>query len=121
MVQGMSAEEKVKPRVGNKENWYKGSVAYWDSQPVTIDGVLGGYGKIHEAESDTSRIMLEETKSIISGFNTALDCGAGIGSIAKTTLLPVFKECDILEPSPVQIEKAKENVPNARNFYCQGL
>ena len=58
---------------------------------------------------------------MISGFDTALDCGAGIGRIAKTTLLPVFKECDILEPSKVQIDKAKENVPNARNFYCTGL
>ena len=62
MVQEMSAEEKNKQRVGNKENWYQGSVEYWDKQPATNDGVLGGYGKIHEAESDTSKIMIEETK-----------------------------------------------------------
>ena len=66
MVQGMSAEEKDKPRVGNKENWYKGSVAYWDSQPVTIDGVLGGYGKIHEAESDTSRTATSTTVPLMT-------------------------------------------------------
>ena len=121
MVQGISAEEKEKPRVGSKDNWYKGSVAYWDNQPTTVDGVLGGYGKIHETESDTSRKMIEEARPIISGFDTALDCGAGIGRIAKTTLLPVFKECDILEPSKVQIDKARDNVPNARNFFCTGL
>ena len=119
MIKGMgSEEEKEKPRVGNKENWYAGSVEYWNNQPATVDSVLGGYGKIHETDSDTSRCMIEEARPYISGFDQALDCGAGIGRIAKTTLLPVFKAVDLLEPAPVQIEEAKKNVPNVRNFYC---
>ena len=101
MVKGMSEEEKEKPRVGNKENWYSGSVEYWNNQPATVDGVLGGYGKIHETDSDTSKIMIEEARPLLSGFDQALDCGAGIGRIAKTTLLPVFKEVDLLEPAPI--------------------
>ena len=121
MVKGMSEEEKEKPRVGNKENWYAGSVDYWNNQPTTIDGVLGGYGEIHETDSDTSRIMIEDARPIISGFDQALDCGAGIGRITKTTLLPVFNAVDLLEPAAAQLEEAKRFVPEARNFFCAGL
>ena len=106
-AQDIRSDEQSYLKIGSTENWYQGSLQYWDNQPTTIDGVLGGYGAVHEAESDTSRIMIEEARSIISGFDAALDCGAGIGRIAKTTLLPFFKECDIIEPSRVQIEKAK--------------
>ena len=122
MVKTISEEEKDKPRIGNKENWYAGSVEYWNSQPTTVDGVLGGYGAIHEAESDTSAIMIEETRPYISGFEQALDCGAGIGRITKTTLLPAgFKAVDLLEPAPALLDEAKRHVPEARNFYCAGL
>ena len=38
-------------KCGNTKNWYKRSVDYWDRQPATNEGVLGGYGSIHEAES----------------------------------------------------------------------
>ena len=122
MIKNVSEEEKEKPRIGNKENWYTGSKDYWNSQPTTVDGVLGGYGVIHETDSDTSAIMIEGTRSFISGFDQALDCGAGIGRITKTTLLPAgFKAVDLLEPAPLQLEQAKLHVPEARNFYCAGL
>lgn len=34
--------------VGTKDDWYKGSVKYWNEQPTTVDGVLGGYGIVHD-------------------------------------------------------------------------
>jgi len=61
--------------------------------------------------------MIDEMAGAISGFNTAIDLGAGIGRIAKATLCPRFKEVDLLEPTEVQIGRAKEYVPEVRKFY----
>lgn len=30
--------------IGTKQDWYEGSLNYWNQQPATVDGVLGGYG-----------------------------------------------------------------------------
>ena len=65
--------------------------------------------------------MIEKFKNEISGFDSAIDCGAGWGRITKETLLPKFKNVDLLEPAPSQIEKARTQVPEVRNFYMQGL
>ena len=93
-TQDAGQEEEKKndelPRAGNKQSWYKGSVDYWDSQPATIDGVLGGYEAIHEIESDTSRTMINLFKYMMPNMGLALDCGAGkkegIGRITKAML-----------------------------------
>ena len=118
-------EEELKgekaPRIGTKQDWYSGSVKYWNEQPATVDGVLGGYGIVHETDSDTSAKMITDFSDRISGFKTAVDMGAGIGRIAKTTLVPRFAEVDLVEPAEIQIDKAKVNVPQVRKFYCQGL
>merc|ERR1740139_1418247 len=94
---------------GDKTSWYKGSVDYWDAQPATIDGVLGGYEAIHEVESDTSSTMTETFKHLMPSLGSSLDCGAGIGRIAKTTLLPKFTTVDLLEP---MIETFKHLMPS---------
>ena len=107
--------------IGTKNDWYEGSVKYWNQQPATIDGVLGGYEIVHEQDSITSGQMIDDMAGAISGFNTAIDLGAGIGRIAKTTLCPRFKEVDLLEPTEVQIGRAKEYVPEVRKFYQQGI
>ena len=43
--------------------------------------------------------MIEDFKQIISGFNNAIDFGAGIGRVTKTTLIPKFAEVDLVEPA----------------------
>jgi len=93
--------QEFTPAIGTRLEWYNGSVNYWNQQPATVDGVLGGYGKVHETDSDTSRKMIEDFKDRISGFHTAVDMGAGIGRIAKVTLLPKFAEVDLVEPAEV--------------------
>lgn len=107
--------------VGTKEDWYNGSVKYWNEQPATVDGVLGGYEVVHQADSETSAVMIDEFADRISGFNTAVDMGAGIGRIAKTTLIPRFAEVDLVEPAEIQIKKAEANVPQIRKFYMCGM
>ena len=48
-------------------------------------------------------------KYLSNGTNNdrALDCGAGIGRIAKHLLLPRFKQIDLIEPSKAQLDQAR--------------
>lgn len=39
----------------------------------------------------------------------ALDCGAGIGRVTSTVLLPLFHRIDLVEPVPKFIEQAQKN------------
>ena len=121
---GAAAAEESKgaaASTGTKGAWYQGSVQYWDNQPATIDGVLGGYEAIHETESDTSIQMINQFKHLLPSMGSALDCGAGIGRITKRVLKPLFSQVDLVEPSSVQLNQAREYVPEARNFYLKGL
>ena len=56
---------------------------------------------MHEKDSETSAKMINDAMPYISGFDQALDCGAGIGRITKATLLPRFLNVDLLEPAAV--------------------
>ena len=65
--------------------------------------------------------MIKKFKSFMPSSSSALDCGAGIGRVAKTVLKNLFKHVDLLEPSTKQIKEARKYCPEARNFYHQGL
>ena len=56
---------------------------------------------MHQIDSDTSAKMISDFSDRISGFKTAVDMGAGIGRIAKTTLIPRFAEVDLVEPAEI--------------------
>ena len=86
-----------------------------------MDGVTGGYEQVHSVDSETSAQMLQSFKDKISGWDDALDLGAGIGRVTKATLLPHFRNVDLVEPAGTLIDKAKENVPEVRKFYQVGL
>lgn len=45
--------------------------------------------------------MIDTFKHMMPSMGLALDCGAGIGRIAKKVLLPKFTNVDLLEPSVV--------------------
>lgn len=38
-----------------KEEWYGKGKEYWNNQPPTVDGVLGGYGESNLADLTLSR------------------------------------------------------------------
>mmetsp|Transcript_3782 Transcript_3782/g.6457 ORF Transcript_3782/g.6457 Transcript_3782/m.6457 type:complete len:140 (+) Transcript_3782:13-432(+) len=84
-------------RIGNKENWYKKQVEYWDAQPATIDGVLGGYGKYHCMEAEYSAKVLSDYITHIPSRKRAFEVGGGIGRISKSILKEIFEEIDILD------------------------
>jgi protein N-terminal methyltransferase len=67
---------------------------------------LGGYGKVHHTDIDTSSSFIDQFKDRFA-HNRALDCGAGMGRVTKHLLLPRFKKVDLIEPSKVQIDQAK--------------
>lgn len=104
-----------------KQSWYKVAVDYWDRQPATVDGVLGGFEDIHETESQTSERMIREHLKYMPGKDLALDCGAGIGRVTKTVLKHIFKNVDLLEPSKTQMVEARKYCPEARKFHHIGL
>ena len=60
--------------------------------------MLGGYGKVSNVELATSiKFLSEFIDAGRVGTDRAIDCGAGIGRITKTLLVPRFKEVDLLE------------------------
>ena len=64
----------------------KTSVRYWNAQPATINGVLGGYGELDQADIHTSGNVLRRFKGAMVGAKFAIDIGAGIGRISKHLL-----------------------------------
>ena len=77
------------------------SVKYWNKQPATIDGVLGGYGKVDQPDIKTSKAVLRRFKAKMVGTDYAVDMGAGIGRISMHLLLKEFKKVDLVEPAEV--------------------
>ncbi|CAH0700664.1 unnamed protein product [Spodoptera exigua] len=106
---------------------YKKSLQYWADIPPTVDGVLGGFGFISNADIEGSELFLKSLLSSESGPSTkvALDCGAGIGRITKYLLLPYFESVDVVEPDEKFINSIKEYVgelaPKLGSLYKVGL
>ncbi|KAG7092517.1 hypothetical protein E1B28_008868 [Marasmius oreades] len=90
-------------------------IAYWTSQPATVDGVLGGFGSgsLPRVESLGSRLFLLSlfpelctVPSAVKPLNVsssrlpirALDVGAGIGRVTRDTLLHLIPHVVLLEP-----------------------
>ena len=64
---------------------------YTKKEDATIDGVLGGYGYVHDNDIRDSRNFLNYLNQKYGlRFGRALDCGAGIGRISKDLLSKLF-------------------------------
>ena len=74
-------------------SWYKQGDAYWKDTEATLDGVLGGFAHISPIDIRGSKQFLKEIKCT---KGVAVDCGAGIGRVAKELLCPIFKKVDVL-------------------------
>lgn len=68
---------------------------------------------MHFTDIDTSSAFLDEFKTRF-GHTRVLDCGAGMGRVTKNLLLPRFEKVDMVEPSGVQLAKAREYVESDR-------
>ena len=68
---------------------------------------------MHEQDIDTSCKMLDSFHKDI-GHLRALDIGAGIGRVTKHVLEPRFDRIDLLDPSKVLLDKAKDFVASPK-------
>ncbi|XP_063825516.1 N-terminal Xaa-Pro-Lys N-methyltransferase 1-like [Ostrinia nubilalis] len=93
-----------------ERTFYKKAASYWANVPATIDGVLGGFGHISDADLDGSKAFLTYILNLPKPPNTklALDCGAGIGRIAKNLLIPKFEKVDLVEQDEKFVSTAKQ-------------
>ncbi len=97
----------------SNEELSKKQAAYWVACAPTIDGMLGGYGYIHDVDvqgsTDFLRQLFPDASVITSG--RALDCGAGIGRISKHVLGPVgFQKIDLMDVCPKFLDVARTSV-----------
>lgn len=88
--------------------WYSKSARYWQQQPPSIEGMLGGLGKLDARDVAASRKFLEGLWRRVqpSGKSVALDVGAGIGRVTKHLLLPIFETVDMLDQNPDYLRKS---------------
>lgn len=82
---------------------------YWEGVPATLDGVLGGFGFISQADIRGSKQFLKQLfqSKEPPGREYALDCGAGIGRVSKFLLTDMFEKVDMIEQNGNFLEKAK--------------
>ncbi|KAG8639245.1 hypothetical protein MANES_14G126000v8 [Manihot esculenta] len=135
-----NADEMWREQTGDdnkKTQWYRDGVAYWEGVEASVDGVLGGYGQVNDADVKGSEAFLQTLLSelfVDSGIGrhlVALDCGSGIGRITKNLLIRYFNEVDLLEPVSHFLDAARESLVNenhmasdthkATNFVCTPL
>ncbi|KAL2040246.1 hypothetical protein N7G274_007149 [Stereocaulon virgatum] len=114
------------------------SLAYWNTIPATVDGMLGGYPQISRVDLKGSANFLaklrREYPSSSSSSSVApnrtllkrgLDCGAGIGRVTAGFLSTVCETIDVVEP----VERFASEVKGAKmagsgqvgNVYVSGL
>ncbi|XWS17974.1 hypothetical protein CRYUN_Cryun32bG0002500 [Craigia yunnanensis] len=138
-----NAQEMWREQIGDegddlkKTQWYREGVAYWEGVEASVDGVLGGFGQVNDADIKGSEAFLNtllHERFAGGGRNqqlVALDCGSGIGRITKNLLIRYFNEVDLLEPVSHFLDAAREslsqeyfvasNMHKATNFYCAPL
>ncbi|XP_010349034.1 N-terminal Xaa-Pro-Lys N-methyltransferase 1 isoform X2 [Saimiri boliviensis] len=96
--------------IEDEEQFYSKAKMYWKQIPPTVDGMLGGYGRISSIDINSSRKFLQRflrEGPNKTGTSCALDCGAGIGRITKRLLLPLFREVDMVDVTEDFLVRAK--------------
>ncbi|KAI9599009.1 alpha-N-methyltransferase NTM1 [Syncephalis fuscata] len=102
--------------------WYSDARHYWESVPSTVEGMLGGYGRLTDLDVRDSIWFLDEfvhgkvgargrqlTEPRIS-TELACDCGAGIGRVTKNLLLKLFNRVDLVECTKKFLDQARSGL-----------
>ncbi|KAG6550202.1 hypothetical protein Mapa_008162 [Marchantia paleacea] len=117
-----------------RDEWYTKGVNYWSAVEASVDGVLGGYGKISGRDVlDSNKFLMDCFKTLIPDAReqqlTALDCGAGVGRVTKNLLVHHFHEVDLVEPVQQFLDVARQELHfdfvgtklKSVNFYHNSL
>ncbi len=97
---------------------YKNNI--FQNAEATYNGVLCGFGNLSQMDIAGSLSFL--SAYLVTKMNTnfmplrALDCGAGIGRIAKEMLCNVFKTVNIVSCRSMQLINAKNTFKNQNKF-----
>jgi len=87
------------PSPPSSPTWYEKSASYWATQSASVNGMLGGLGRLDKRDTAASAAFLSALRD--AGYvrlaGTALDVGAGIGRVTRRLLLPLFARVDMLE------------------------
>ncbi|GMH01414.1 hypothetical protein Nepgr_003253 [Nepenthes gracilis] len=139
-----NAAEMWREQVGDDEadvhkriDWYRHGVGYWNGVEASVNGVLGGYGRVSDADIKSSEAFLLSLLPNLfddggkNGHLVALDCGSGIGRVTKSLLIRYFNEVDLVEPVSHFLEAARNSLApenlmlqeghQATNFFCVPL
>lgn len=105
VVRNMEVQRCMSDRV----TWYSKSRDYWTQVPSTVDGMLGGYGSLTQADLCSSAQFLAKLCNLGGlGTELALDCGAGIGRVSQGLLLNVFEKVEMLDTCQEHLDNARE-------------
>ncbi len=89
--------------------YYSNAAKYWSNISPTVEGMLGGFGKVSPTDIDGSaRFLKAVIKESGCATNRACDCGAGIGRITKHLLKRHFDVVDLVEQNAAFLDKAKD-------------
>ena len=113
-----------------KKDWYKQGIDYWQGTTPTNDGVLGGYGKVHDADIADSLLFVSPLlPALREGAPQkklrALDVGAGIGRVTGGLLLEICDTVDLLEGASKFVAQARLQLSFAgdrvERYICEGM
>uniref|UniRef100_A0A1I8BSK5 Alpha N-terminal protein methyltransferase 1 n=1 Tax=Meloidogyne hapla TaxID=6305 RepID=A0A1I8BSK5_MELHA len=95
----------------NEVNYDK-AYKHWSSVTSNVDGMLGGFEKLHSTDINSSKQLLDDLnkKQLLTKFERALDCGSGIGRITKHLLLPKFNYVDMVDFAETFIEQSSKYI-----------
>eukprot|EP00912_Choanoflagellata_sp_UC4_P000217 UC4_evm7s135 len=111
-------------------HWYTEANRYWGSVEPTVSGMLGGFASVSSVDVQESKAFINRLKSMgyfVStndiGGTRAIDCGAGIGRVAKKLLLRCFDSVDLIEQQKKFVDEAPAYIESDRmgKFICCGL
>jgi len=110
---------------GDIDEYYNKAAEHWKKIEPTIDGMLGGFGKISHSDIEgSSKFLKTLLKNNSTGTVRALDCGAGIGRITKHLLTRHFQTVDLVEQDRHFLDTAGQYLKDNKSvgeMFCVGL
>ncbi|KAJ2995626.1 hypothetical protein HDV02_000582, partial [Globomyces sp. JEL0801] len=89
--------------------WYSDAKQYWDNIESSVEGMLGGYGRLTAIDAlGSNKFIKEFLENKRLNNHRACDCGAGIGRVSEVFLLKNFQTVDLVEQTEKFLVKAKE-------------
>ncbi|KXS12917.1 hypothetical protein M427DRAFT_71685 [Gonapodya prolifera JEL478] len=119
-----SSQAHVSPSPESRgDAWYKDAERYWANIPATVDGVLGGFASLSDPDARGNAEFVVDLfadgpdggtlggkRKRGMGRDRVCDCGAGIGRVTSTFLLPRFRHIDLVEVSQHFLDAARESL-----------